>query len=269
MKATHDLRRDVIRLAEQAGAEIARLYRSGDVDVRDKADGTPLTAADLAAEQILGGGLSARSDAPILSEETKAAPFEERRSWRTFWLVDPLDGTREFVNRTGEFAVSVALVSEGRPVLGIIHAPMLGVTWSALAGDGAYRRTGVGADDQRLGVRALPQARTALVSRSHRSGGRTDAYLEALGVEVTLPSGSAIKFGRMAEGAAHLYVRLGPTMEWDVAAGDCICREQGLEVVRVPEGTALDYNTETLVNPGFIVRDPSDLALQQLPTPPA
>lgn len=265
MLPDHDLRRDVVALAERAGREIAELYRRNELESWDKSDGTPLTAADLASERVLSEGL-ARWGWPILSEETKTAPFEERRGWRRFWLVDPLDGTREFVNRTGEFAVSVALVDEGRPVLGVIHAPMTETTWSAWTGAGAYRRI-AGGDEAPLGPRALPEARTALVSRSHRSGGRTDQYLEQLEVQVTEPSGSAIKFGRMAEGAGHLYVRLGPTMEWDVAAGDCICREQGLEVVVVPTGAPLAYNTESMVNPPFIVRDPNDERLRDLPSP--
>lgn len=261
----HQTRRTVITLAERAGREIAAIYRRGDAEVRDKADGTPLTDADLASERVLASGLRDAFDFPIASEETKTEAFATRRRWTTFWLVDPLDGTKEFVNRTGEFAVSIALVHQGRPVVGVIHAPMTGVTWSALAGDGAYRRPAAGAEDARLGPRSLPAPRTALVSRSHRSGGKTDQYLERLHIEQTLASGSAIKFGLMAEGEAHVYVRIGPTMEWDVAAGDCVCAEQGLEVVRVPEGTPLDYNTETLVNPPFIVRDPTDPASKPLP----
>lgn len=267
MTVDHEARRAVIELAERAGREIAAIYRRGDAEVEDKADGTPLTEADLASERLLSAGLRERFAFPIASEETKTAPYDERRRWTTFWLVDPLDGTREFVNRTGEFAVAVALVHEGRPVMGVIHAPLLGVTWSAISGEGAFRREGVGAEDAKLGPRVLPAARTALVSRSHRSGGKTDAYLERLGVADTRPSGSAIKFGHMAEGAAHLYVRLGPTMEWDVAAGDCICSEQGLEVVRIPEETPLDYNTESLVNPPFIVRGRDDPSLKSLPSP--
>jgi len=268
MTARDELRRAVITLAEQAGAEIASLYQRGGVQLEDKADGTPLTEADLASERILTEGLRRWSADPIASEETAAAPHAERRGWTRFWLVDPLDGTREFVNRTGEFAVSVALVDGGRPVLGVIHAPMLGVTWSALTGVGAFRRTTVGGDDTPLPPRASPAVPTALVSRSHRSGGRTDAFLEAVGVREMIPAGSAMKFGFMAEGRADVYVRLGPTMEWDVAAGECICREQGLEVVRVPTGEPLDYNTETLVNPSFIVRDPKDPRFAALPEPP-
>lgn len=267
MNIDDDLRRDVVQVAERAGEAIVALYREGDTEVRDKADGTPLTAADLASERVIHEGLASRFDAPIASEESKSAPFAERSGWSRFWLVDPLDGTREFVNRTGEFAVSIALVAGGRPVFGVIHAPLLGVTWSARAGDGVWRRGTRGGRDERLPAPVPPRQRTALVSRSHRSGGRTDRYLEQLGVEATHASGSAIKFGRMAEGAGHVYVRLGPTMEWDVAAGDCICREAGLEVVKIPSGAPLDYNTETLVNPPFIVRDPAEATTHPLPEP--
>ncbi len=258
-----ELRTHVVELARTAGDRVRELYERGGSAPTQKEDGTPITEADLASEAVLMAGLAEIHAVPILSEETKAAPFAERCRWSEFWLVDPLDGTKEFVNRTDEFAVIVALVSGGVPSLGVIHAPMLETTWSAVRGGGAYvSSTG---SERRLGPRTPPRDRTALVSRSHRSGGSTDRYLERLGVERCEGVGSAIKFGRMAEGEAHLYLRLGPTMEWDVAAGDCLCREQGLEVVSVPSGVALPYNTETLVNPPFVVRDPKDASAKTLP----
>jgi 3'(2'), 5'-bisphosphate nucleotidase len=246
----------VVDLAQRAGSAILGLYQDGPTEAQKKADGSPITEADLRSERILQAGLREIVDLPVLSEEQESIPMRDRANWTRFWLVDPLDGTRDFVQRTGDFSVCVALVENGRPVLGVIHAPVHDRTWSTVIGLGVSRRTG---DDVRLLAPAQPDEppRVALVSRFHRVGGGTDAYLRSLGVERTEPVGSAIKFGRMAEGSADVYVRLGPTMEWDVGAGDIIVREAGLELVSVPEGERLRYNTPSLENPHFIVRRPS------------
>lgn len=248
---------EAAEIAREAGDLIAKRYRDRSVETETKADGSLVTEADLESDQLIRTRLAAVSSLPILSEEAAKAPYADRKEWSRFWLVDPLDGTRDFVQRTGDFCVCIGLIEKGEPVLGVVHAPMLETTWMSVRGGPVLRWQA----DQTM---TLPAARprhppqVALVSRFHRKGGGTDRYLEALGVQEVEKFGSAIKFGKMAEGLADVYVRLGPTMEWDVGAGDCIVRSAGLEVVEPGSGTRLRYNKKELRNPSFIVRAPSE-----------
>lgn len=265
------LREPAIHLAEAAGRAILAVY-AAEFAVTAKLDHSPLTAADLAAHAVLAEGLQALSpDIPVLSEEAVEIPWATRRSWSRLWLVDPLDGTREFVKKNGEFCVCLALVEDGVPLLGVVHAPVLGVSWSALRGQGAWRReTGAGDEVMLAPYRSLTVAapdgadpakpKAALrvaASRSHRDA-RTDALLARLPDALPVAMGSAIKFGLLAEGRLDLYPRFAPTSEWDTAAGQCLVEAVGGVVLDL-DGEPLRYNRRPqLVNAGFIaLADPT------------
>jgi 3'(2'), 5'-bisphosphate nucleotidase len=250
------LRAPAIALAEAAGRAIMAVY-ARDFAVEAKDDRSPLTEADLASHRLLVAGLEALTpDIPVLSEESAALDPAERRAWPRLWLVDPLDGTREFVKKNGEFCVCIALVEHGVPMLGLVHAPVTGVTWSALAGQGAWLRE-VGGDDIALAACVpSPEAQAGVglrvaASRSHLDP-RTAALLDRLPGAERVPMGSALKFGLLAEGRLDLYPRFGPTSEWDTAAGQCLVEAVGGAVLDL-EGRALRYNQrDTLLNGDFI-----------------
>ncbi len=241
-----------MRLAEDAGRAILEVY-AGDFSVDLKDDASPLTAADLAAQRIISVGLARIAPhIPVLSEEAREVPWSERRDWQRFWLVDPLDGTREFVKRNGEFTVNIALIELHRPRLGVVHAPVTGRTAWAERGEGAWHRAGTGAPIQALAVspRSAPPWRV-LGSRSHRDP-ETERFLAAQGPVEVKGLGSSLKFIAIAAGDADLYARFGPTSEWDTAAGQCVLEAAGGAVVGL-DGRSLDYNArETLLNPSFI-----------------
>jgi 3'(2'), 5'-bisphosphate nucleotidase len=247
------LRDAVTGLANAAGDAILEVYR-GDFEVQLKADATPVTEADLRAHALLVRGLRALTpDLPVLSEEQAEVPYEARRAWPRFWLIDPLDGTREFVNRTDQFSVNVALVERGRAVFGVVTGPVDGVAYAGAPGHGAWRRDGAGAWSA---VRvAPPEGRTLRVvtSRSH-AGARTRAWLESLAgdwdVEIER-RGSALKACLVAEGRAHVYARLGPTSEWDTAASQAVLEAAGGVLRRVADDAPLAYNKPDLRNPEF------------------
>ena len=227
------------------------------IEVSHKADDSPLTEADLAAHRCIAEGLLALQPVlPLLSEEDADVPATTRRAWPRYWLVDPLDGTREFIKRNGEFTVNIALIEAGRPVLGVVHAPALGITWSAAEAHGAFRQQG---DHRtRLQTRPLPERPTLFVSRSHH-GPRAEALLDRLPPHDRLSKGSSLKFCLIAEGSADAYPRLGPTSEWDTAAAQCVVEQAGGAVVALPSMTPLRYNQQdSLINPDFLVLgDPS------------
>jgi len=261
---------DVVALVERAGAEILRVYRSA-FAVEKKDDDSPLTQADLASHRTLVAGLRALApEVPIVSEESSPPPFAERRAWPRHWLVDPLDGTKEFVSKNGEFTVNVALIEAGRPVLGIVGVPVLGNVYvGSVPAQRAERRSG-GATT-RLRCRPLDRAKPIVVvaSRSH-GGERLERYLGSLsanvvGIERT-SMGSSLKFCVLAEARADFYPRLGPTSEWDVAAAQAVLEAAGGAVWTL-DGGALRYNTkESFLNPDFIaVADPSAPWRQLLP----
>ncbi|MBE9529466.1 MAG: 3'(2'),5'-bisphosphate nucleotidase CysQ [Proteobacteria bacterium] len=265
---------DIVALSQSAGIAILDIYESGDFGTTVKEGGSPLTLADSAADAIIAEGLKRLTpDVPILSEESAAAPYEERKSWTKFWLVDPLDGTREFIKRNGEFTVNIALIENGVPTLGVVYAPVTGVTY--LAADGvAYKMVlspdgDNGSDSvyaQEICVAPYEEGEGVKIatSRSHK-GEKLEAFLakvesraastEEGGADeaVELVSmGSSLKLCLVAEGSAHLYPRLGPTMEWDTGAADAVVKAAGGTVTDL-QGVPLKYNKEDLHNPQFMV----------------
>lgn len=237
-------------LAIEAGQATLVHYHAG-VAVQQKGDKGPVTAADLAAHRIIVAALAAWDAAiPIVSEEGDIPGPDVRRNWTRFWLVDPLDGTKEFIQRNGEFTVNIALIENGVPVLGVIYAPALDLLYYAGEGLGSWKREAGGAPVRITSRPPLPQhALRVAESRSHPSK-ELEAYLQTIPVAERVPAGSSLKFCWVAEGKADIYPRLGPTMEWDVAAGDCIFRNSGELKPRVSE---LVYNQPELKNQGFVL----------------
>ena len=251
MNIPNELREGAIALARDAAAAILGIYDSA-FAVEHKADASPLTAADLASHRILVEGLERLTpDIPVLSEEAaEDATWNLRQQWQRLWLVDPLDGTREFVKRNGEFTVNLALCEDGVPVFGIVQAPVGGALWHAVRGVGAFRREGD--QDVRLRTRrpAVSPLRVA-ASRSHRDG-RSEAFIARMGEVEPVGLGSSLKFCRIADGAMDVYPRFGPTSEWDTAAGQCVLEGAGGIVVD-PKGRPLRYNQrDTLLNGDFL-----------------
>ncbi|HET6433248.1 3'(2'),5'-bisphosphate nucleotidase CysQ [Dyella sp.] len=241
----------VTDIAAAAAVAIMEIYAS-DFAVQHKDDRTPLTAADLAAQAVIAKGLAELGEVlPVVSEEARASDWSVRRQWSRYWLVDPLDGTREFVKRNGEFTVNIALIERHRPVLGVVLAPVTGDAYVAQRGAGAWRREG-SAPWQPLRSRALARPPVVAGSRSH--GGTGEALLDALlgGPHEPLPMGSSLKFCLIARADADVYLRRGPTSEWDTAAAQCVLEEAGGAVLDL-EGAPLRYNRgESLLNPEFI-----------------
>ncbi len=247
------------QISRDAGAAILEVYET-DFSVDQKDDDSPLTEADRRANAVILNGLEKLSVSyPIISEETKLLPYEDRRLWETFWLVDPLDGTKEFIKRNGEFTVNIALVHQGVPVAGFVYQPVPDVLYFAVEGEGAYRQEGAET------AQPLPQRSqsyheksevTVVASRSHQSP-EVAAFVKELeedGKEVTfLSAGSSLKICLVAEGKADVYPRLGPTMEWDTGAAHAIAAAAGCSINRADSGEPLVYNKEDLLNPFFIV----------------
>lgn len=244
------LREGIIAIARDAAAEILKIYES-DFAVQHKDDKSPLTAADLAAHRCIVAGLQELTpDIPILSEESaEQVPTATRRSWPRMWLVDPLDGTREFVKRNGEFTVNIVLIDDGAPVLGVVQAPVTGAVWHGQTGRGAFRRDG----DVDIALHTRRPATAPLqvaASRSHRNP-RTEALMDRIGDAESVALGSSLKFCRLAEGGMDVYPRFGPTSEWDTGAGQCMLEAAG-GVVIDPRGRPLRYNQrDTILNGDF------------------
>ncbi|MEP7186805.1 MAG: 3'(2'),5'-bisphosphate nucleotidase CysQ [Rhodanobacter sp.] len=252
MSAVPALAREVSDIARAAGAAILSVYHS-DFSVQTKADASPLTAADLAAHRVIMAGLSQLDPLlPILSEEARALPWAERRQWSRYWLVDPLDGTREFVKRNGEFTVNIALIDNHQSVLGVVFAPVTGAMYIAEKGAGTWLQSDADGSWQQITTRPMASPPTVAGSRSH--GGAQSALLEQLiGSKFELqPLGSSLKFCLIARAEADVYLRLGPTSEWDTAAAQCVLDEAGGAVLDL-SGQPFRYNRgESLLNPEFI-----------------
>jgi len=258
MKDLHALSIALMPITARAAAAIMRIY-DGEFAVEHKSDDSPLTLADLESQRMILQGLSALTPTvPVLSEESAEAPWAERRGWQDLWVVDPLDGTREFVKRNGEFTINIALVSQHEPVLGIVAAPARKMVYWGAKGVGAFRKYG---SDAPTAIHVAPLGRPLRVvgSRSHASA-QTATYLERLGPHVMTGIGSSLKFCLIAEGNADLYPRFGPTSEWDTAAGQAVLECAGGRVTRL-DGHRLRYNCrESLINGDFVAfSDPSAL----------
>jgi 3'(2'), 5'-bisphosphate nucleotidase len=241
---------DVTALAREAGRAILEVYASS-FSVQEKADSSPLTEADLRSEKLILAGLRRIApEIPVLSEETGQSAWAVRRNWSRLWVVDPLDGTKEFVRRNGEFTVNIALVDNHRPVLGIVHAPALERDYFACDGIGAFR------SDARAAGRPIRVSRRGsgavrvVGSRSHR-GSSLDGFLSRVGAHELVEVGSSLKLCLVAEGSADVYPRLGPTCEWDTAAGQCVLEQAGGQVLKL-DGEPLEYNREDTLNPNFV-----------------
>ncbi len=248
----NELLNDVETLAVKAGEAILEVYKSDDFEVDHKADDSPLTKADLAAHKVIVAGLQTLSpDVPVLSEESADIPFDERKTWNKYWLVDPLDGTKEFIKRNGEFTVNIALIENGKSVLSVVYVPVTEVSYSAAAGVGVFKRK----EGKKSSIGVMKNSRfkpTVVGSRSHMSD-EVKNYLERLGQHELVSMGSSLKFCLVAEGKADLYPRLGLTSEWDTAAAQCIVEQAGGQVVTL-DGKPLVYNTkDSLLNPHFMV----------------
>lgn len=251
----------VIVIANEAGRAIMEIYDQPANTVTLKSDQSPLTEADLASNQIIVNGLTQLNpEWPILSEESTHIPVQQRSSWRRFWLVDPLDGTKEFIKHNGEFTVNIALIDDGVPVLGVVYAPALNVCYSGAEGLGSYVKRG---NAQRERIEVLKwnanESLRVVASRSH-SDPRTTSLLSQLGEHECLSMGSSLKLCLVAEGKAHLYPRLGPTMEWDTAAAHAVVNQAGGRVCDL-SGNELNYNKEDLHNPEFFVLGKTETAL--------
>ena len=247
-----DYLNDVRQLAKQAGEKILEVYGT-EFSVEDKDDKSPLTAADMASHNTIVAGLKTLTpDIPVLSEEDAKIPFETRAGWQTYWLIDPLDGTKEFIKRNGEFTVNIALIRDGEPVLGVVYVPVTGVTYAACEGRGTIKET-PGEGEQTIHVRKLSEGPIAVVgSRSHQ-GDSLKAFLEKLGDHEIVSMGSSLKICLVAEGAADVYPRLGLTSEWDTAAAHCVVVQAGGKLTDL-EMQPLRYNTkDSLLNPFFFV----------------
>lgn len=243
---------EVRTLARQAGDRILEIYET-DFTVNHKKDESPLTAADLAAHRCIRDGLlTLTPDVPLLSEESRDQTWTTRRDWDRYWLVDPLDGTKEFVKRNGEFTVNIALIVDHEPVLGVVHVPVSGISYAAARGVGAFKSK-PGQPDQPISVRKPPAEPLRVVgSRSHPSDGLAE-FLAQLGPHEVLPMGSSLKFCRVAEGDADIYPRLGLTSEWDTAAAQAVVECAGGKVLAAG-GQPLNYNRkENILNPYFLV----------------
>lgn len=249
---------EIIQIAQDAGKAILEIYEQ-DFEVFQKNDESPLTAADEAANAIiLKGLLAAYPHIPYISEEVKQKDYAERKNWEYCWLIDPLDGTKEFIKKNGEFTVNIALIHNGIPVLGVVYVPVTNETYYAQQGLGAFKMSANGEEQKIQNKQYYKDEKSVVVvaSRSHMTQEVLDFVedLKAQGKEVEfLSSGSSLKFCLVAEGKAHVYPRLAPTMEWDTAAAHAICLGAGKNVLVYETKEALKYNREDLLNPWFIV----------------
>ena len=242
---------DIVTIAKEAGKAIMQVYKQ-DFEVEYKLDSSPLTLADKKANDIIEDGLNQLSvNLPILSEEGKGIPYEDRKHWEYFWLVDPLDGTKEFVKKNGEFTVNIALIYKDIPVLGVVYAPALDICYWAKQDEGAFK------DGKKLPLKMESQRNTYMIvaSRSHMSD-ETQAFIDAIdtGKEKELISiGSSLKICLVAEGEADIYPRLGPTMEWDTGAAHAIVNESSGKLIDQKSNKQLRYNaSKNLLNNYFI-----------------
>ncbi|MDX1618928.1 MAG: 3'(2'),5'-bisphosphate nucleotidase CysQ [Balneolaceae bacterium] len=242
----------IIEMAKRAG-EATLEYYAQEIEVEMKEDNSPLTQADLAAHEIIMEALrEIDPETPVISEEGGIPSYEERKGWSAFWMVDPLDGTKEFIKKNGEFTINIARIEQGEPVLGVVYAPAKSVLYHARKGEGSFKIAN-GGEARRIRSEPADKSRplTVIRSRSHGSGDLAER-LQAMEIAIgdTIAAGSSLKFCYVAEGVADIYPRFGPTMEWDVAAGDCVYRNSAREG---QHSSPLTYNKPDLRNEAFII----------------
>ena len=248
------LAKDVAAIARRAGDEIMKIYQT-DFDVEAKEDSSPITQADRLAEELIFRAIreGITSDFPIIGEEAASAGHAPEIGASPFWLVDPLDGTKEFISRNGEFTVNIALIDNARPAFGVVHLPVQNLTYCGLSMGSFVLRGSEPREEIRCRIQP-PDGLTALVSRSHKTP-EVDTYLAKFSIAEEMSAGSSLKFCKVAEGAADIYPRMGRTMEWDTAAGHAVVRFAG-GVVLTTEDTELSYGKPNFENPNFIVAGP-------------
>ena len=246
---------DIVNLSHDAGKLILDIYQSNNFEQQLKSDSSPLTKADLASHNLIVNRLRELTpNIPILSEESTNIAWQERKSWQEYWLIDPLDGTKEFIKKNGEFTVNIALIKDNAPVLGVVYAPVLDTTWVGEISKSAIKVT----PKDRVSIKSIRRQANetwnVVGSRSHQSD-EFRSYVDRLEGEINIVSmGSSIKLCLVAEGTAHIYPRLGLTLEWDTAAAHAVVNSAGGKVVDINTGQELRYNTkESLLNPFFVV----------------
>ncbi len=245
---------ELLPVAYRAGAAILKVYADEkNFQVSEKSDLSPLTQADLASNTVINDGLRNLSQLfPIVSEENREIPYETRKHYTYYWLVDPLDGTKEFIKRNGEFTVNIALIHHHTPVLGVVYAPCLDEMYWAVRGEGAFVvKEGVTTRLQAPAFQAADKGLRIVASRSHLNAD-TEAYIARFDEPALVSKGSSLKFLLMADGQAHIYPRIAPTMEWDTAAAQIVLEEAGGKVLRFDDHQPLTYNKENLLNPYFV-----------------
>lgn len=245
---------DIVDLAKKAGDAIMTIYNQ-DFAVYDKKDASPLTEADLAAHHILVEGLERLTNYPVLSEESSEEVKQERLNWNEYWLIDPLDGTKEFVKKNGEFTVNIALIQQGKPTFGVVYAPALKTLYVGDINQGAFKQED-GKNLEKITVRAKPAKTSDYIivgSRSHQSE-EFKAFIQDYPDADIVSMGSSLKLCLVAEGKADIYPRLGLTCEWDTAAAHAVVEAAGGQVLHAETGKPLEYNKEDPLNPFFIVQ---------------
>lgn len=254
-----------ITAALEAGKAILEIYQSGDFDIQVKGDNSPLTKADMASHQKIAAYLE-KTNIPILSEEGKAIPFKERKGWKQLWIVDPIDGTKEFIKRNGEFTVNIALIENQKPSIGVIFVPATKDLYFSTREKGSYKLnvdlenydvTTIISKGNKLPLKRTNKTFTIVASRSHMSQD-TEAYVQEMrmkhGDVKLISKGSSLKLCMVAEGQADCYPRFAPTMEWDTAAGQAICEHAGFKVIDWETKAPMLYNREELLNNWFLVK---------------
>jgi len=249
-----------IKASKEASKEILDAYHSADFETELKGDNSPLTIADKRAHQVIVKHLE-ETGLPILSEEGKDVPYKERKNWKRFWMVDPLDGTKEFIKRNDEFTVNIALIENQQPILGVLAVPVTGVVYYAAKGLGAFKSAGhqspvtgnrqLTTSNSQLTTGNRQHVTKVVASRSHMND-ETKDFIEKLGNTEVVSAGSSLKFMLLADGKADIYPRFGPTMEWDTAAAHGILMELGIRLRTVGSKKELVYNKPHLLNPYFV-----------------
>jgi 3'(2'), 5'-bisphosphate nucleotidase len=243
----------IVTIAKQAGNAIMDVYAQTDLQVEIKQDDSPVTAADIASHNVIIKGLTSHfTDIPIMSEEDANISWDTRKKWQTYWLIDPLDGTKEFIKRNGEFTVNIALIHQGQSIAGVVYAPVLTKCYSGIVGQGAWLEHDGKVTLLDISQRGITPIPVIVGSRSHDSPDVAE-YLHTVGEHQMLSVGSSLKFCMVAEGQADVYPRLGLTSEWDTAAAQAVLESAGGVVVEYPALTPLQYNQkENILNPYFI-----------------